>query len=147
MFGRTLAALEQRSGGTRESGAVWSGIVDDLVTTVLRVDFHHELCDDKATALSMELSEEAKFRLYDDLRTRGLKLAALVHTHPAEWVELSEVDRENQLCSRLGFWSLVVPRYGRGPRSLEEMGIHIQTESGWYQLRSEEASSMVSVEG
>jgi proteasome lid subunit RPN8/RPN11 len=147
LFGRTLAALEQRSSGARESGAVWSGIVDGPITTVLRVDFHHELCDDRATALSMELSEEAKFRLYGDLRKEGLKLAALVHTHPAEWVGLSEVDRENQLCSRLGFWSLVVPRYGRGPWLLEEMGIHIQTESGWYQMGAEEATSMVSVEG
>ena len=111
-----------------------------------RVDFHHELCDDKATALSMELSEEAKFRLYGDLRKKGLKLAALVHTHPSDWVGLSEVDRENQLCSRMGFWSLVVPRYAREPWVLEELGIHIQTEAGWYQLRSEEAISKVSVQ-
>jgi len=114
---------------------------------VRRVDFHHELCDDKATALSIELSEEAKFRLYGDLRKEGLKLAALVHTHPSDWVGLSEVDRENQLCSRLGFWSLVVPRYAREPRVFEELGIHVQTEGGWYQLRSEEATLMVSAQG
>jgi len=130
----------------RESGAIWSGSVDGTVTTVRRVDFHHELCDDKATALSMELSEEAKFRLYVDLRQEGLKMAALVHTHPAEWVGLSEVDRENQLCSRLGFWSLVVPKYACAPWRLEDFGIHLQTEKGWYQLRSEEVISMVSVE-
>jgi proteasome lid subunit RPN8/RPN11 len=131
----------------RESGAIWSGSVEDTVTTAQRVDFHHELCNDKATALSMELSEEAKFRLYGDLRDEGLKLAALVHTHPGDWVGLSEVDRENQICSRLGFWSLVVPRYGREPWVLEQLGIHLQTEDGWYQLRSDEVMSMVSVRG
>lgn len=131
----------------RESGAIWSGGVDGPLATVERVDFHHELCDDRATALSMELSEEAKFRLYGDLRKERLKLTALVHTHPSDWVGLSEVDRENQLCSRLGFWSLVVPRYGREPWVLEELGIHIQTEGGWYQLGSEEVTSMVSVQG
>lgn len=131
----------------RESGAIWSGSVEDTVTTVQRVDFHHELCNDKATALSMELSEEAKFSLYGDLREQGLKLAALVHTHPADWVGLSEVDRENQLCSRLGFWSLVVPRYGREPWALERLGIHVQTDDGWYQLRPDEVVSMVSIRG
>jgi proteasome lid subunit RPN8/RPN11 len=142
-----MAVLEERSSGMRESGAIWSGSVEDTLTTVQRVDFHHELCDDRATALSMELSEEAKFRLYGDLGKEGLKLAGLVHTHPADWVGLSEVDRENQLCSRLGFWSLVVPRYGREPWILEELGIHLQTEGGWYELRSDEVSSMVSVRG
>lgn len=131
----------------RESGAVWSGSLDGSVTKVSRVDFHHELCDDKAKALSMELSESAKFRLYEELGQEGLKLAGLVHTHPAEWVALSDVDRENQLCSRVGFWSLVIPRYAREGCRLEEIGVHLQTEDGWYELKPEEAVSMVSFEG
>ena len=130
----------------RESGAVWSGRVEKDNTVVERVDFHHELCDDRATALSMELSEEAKFRLYEELGPLELKLAALVHTHPAGWVGLSAVDRENQLSSRVGFWSLVIPRYGRRPWHLEEMGIHLQVEAGWYQLKPEEVAPMVCLE-
>jgi hypothetical protein len=70
-----------------------------------------------------------------------------VHTHPGDWIGLSGIDRKNQLCSRLGFWSLVVPRYSREPLALEQLGIHLQTEDGWYQLRSEEVMSMVSVRG
>src|SRR2546422_8448594 len=57
---------------------------------------------------------------------------------PQDWVDLSQIDRENQMCSRVGFWSLVIPNYGRPPWLLTEMGIHTRTEKGWYRLTKAE---------
>jgi proteasome lid subunit RPN8/RPN11 len=145
IFNETLAELQERSSGARESAAVWSGEVTENRTMVQRVDFHHGLGDDRATALSLELSEAAKFRLYRTLGGLQLKLAALIHTHPEDWVDLSEVDRTNQISSCVGFWSLVVPNYGRPPWETEKMGIHLQTEKGWYRLDRQEVHSMVHV--
>ncbi len=145
IFAQTLAELRDRSAGTRESAAIWSGGVGGNRTVVTRVDFHHGLCDDRATSASLELSEDAKLDLYQKLAGLRLRLAALVHTHPQDWVGLSPVDRSNQVCSRVGFWSLVIPNYGREPWRIEEIGIHIQTEKGWHQLSSEDACEMISV--
>lgn len=86
----------------------------------------------------MELSEDAKFHLYQELNQRGLKLVGMIHTHPEDWVELSPVDKRNQLCSRIGFWSLVVPWYGQQPWHLPEMGIHARSATGWEQFTGEE---------
>jgi proteasome lid subunit RPN8/RPN11 len=146
LFDETLRKLQERSGGKRESAAIWSGRRQADTWETDRADFHHELCDDRATALSLELSEAAKFRLYEALARLRLQLVALIHTHPAEWVDLSEVDRENQVCSRIGFWSFVVPNYGNPPWRLSKMGIHIRTEEGWYRLNKTETDQMVRIQ-
>ena len=97
------------------------------------VVFHHELCDDRAGPLFLELTERAKFDLYRNLGASGRKLVGMIHTHPEEWVELSPTDQKNQICSRVGFWSLVAPWYGRPRCELGTMGVHVRTDSGWYQ--------------
>jgi proteasome lid subunit RPN8/RPN11 len=114
---------------------------DDAVAS--DVFFHHELCDDQAGPLFLELTEQAKFDLYRSLAASGKKLAGMIHTHPEDWVELSEVDKRNQLCSRIGFWSLVVPWYGKPPWDIGSMGIHARADSGWYQHLGAEVSAHV----
>jgi proteasome lid subunit RPN8/RPN11 len=138
-----MKRLEERSEGRRESAAIWSGRVSGDLAEATRVDFHHELCDDRATALSLELSEAAKFRLYQTLAELRLQMVALVHTHPSDWVDLSPIDRENQVCSRVGFWSLVVPHYGRPPWRLVDMGVHRRTECGWSRMSRTQARRMI----
>jgi len=102
------------------------------------VVFHHELGDDCATALSLELPEDAKFALYKRLAARREMLVAMLHTHPESWVGLSWVDQRNQLCSRIGFWSIVLPFYGRKGWQEDEIGFHIRCDVGWRQLGREE---------
>ncbi len=83
--------------------------------------------------------------LYERLRDQNLRLVALIHTHPEEWVGLSAVDEENQISSRIGFWSLVVPHYGREPWHLDEIGVHERLEIGWRQLTPQEVRKRVCV--
>jgi proteasome lid subunit RPN8/RPN11 len=147
LLDETLTTLQRRSEGWRESAAIWSGHVSGDKWNAMRADFHHKLCDDRANELFLELSEAAKFQLYQALAASQLRLVALVHTHPEDWVDLSSIDRENQLCSRLGFWSLVVPNYGRPPWSLSTIGVHVRVENGWHRLTPGEIKRMVHIQG
>jgi len=142
---KTLAGLRDRSAEWRESAAIWAGHVTDTSWTAETVHFHHDLCDDRAGALSLELSEEAKFALYRLLGSYGQRLVALIHTHPHDWVDLSEVDEANQLSSRFGFWSLVVPWYAREPWIVEEIGVHRRGALGWHRINVAEVPSHVRI--
>lgn len=139
----TLEGLKTRSAGYRESGAILTGQLSEASAIVQDVRFYHDLCDDLGRALSLELSEEAKYKLYQHLADRGHVLVGMIHTHPESWVDLSWVDRENQLCSRIGFWSLVVPYYARGSPSIATIGVHIRTDSGWHWFDKDEASKRI----
>ena len=143
LFERTLGQLAERSAGWRESAAIWIGSLDGEDAFASEVLFHHELCEDNAGPLSLELSEQAKFDLYRTLALSGRKIVSLIHTHPRDWVGLSAVDEDNQICSRIGFWSLVVPWYGREPWALERIGVHARTNDGWYEFRGSEISRRV----
>jgi hypothetical protein len=146
LFEETMRELETRSNGRRESAAVWAGTVKDGLWKAEVVRFHHHLCDDSASALSIELTEEAKFALYEELAALNLRLVALIHTHPEDWVGLSQIDEENQICSRRGFWSLVAPWYGRAPWNKASLGVHIRTDDGWYELNQLQVLERVNLE-
>lgn len=142
----TLRELESRSAGRRESAAVWCGRVDGNEWRATDVRFHHRVCNDLAGALRITLTEEAKFRLYEEMNSLGLTLIAAVHTHPDDWVGLSHVDQRNQLSSKDGFWSLVLPRYGRRPLGPSEMGVHIRLHGAWWRLTETQVSKHFRIE-
>jgi hypothetical protein len=134
LLARTVEGLRIRSDGWRESGAIWIGQLNGGDSIVEDVLFYHDLCDDKGHSLSLELSESAKFSLYANLAAQGKKLVGMIHTHPRDWVGLSSIDQDNQLCSRVGFWSLVLPHYGTRPWTIDSTGVHIRVDDGWYQF-------------
>lgn len=131
---RTLTELRERSAGWRESAAIFSGRVIGSEWIVEAARFHHHLCDDRGRPLSIRLTQSAKYQLYRDLNRYGLRLIAGIHTHPKDWVDLSWIDQQNQLCSRRGFWSIVVPWYAERTWGLDAIGIHIRTSDGWRRL-------------
>lgn len=137
LFLATMEGLKNRSNGWRESAAVWAGQIKGNDWIAERVLFHHELCDDRGGPLSISLTEAAKFDLYQTLAAANQRLVALLHTHPEDWVDLSWVDQQNQISSRVGFWSIVVPWYGREPWELTTMGIHVRQPNGWERLPNE----------
>lgn len=142
LFNNILSTLKVRSDGRRESAAILIGKVEDSLDWIADdVRFHHELCNDKAGSHYLEISEKAKFDLYTELAKTGKEIVALIHTHPKDWVGLSLIDQENQISSRIGFWSLVVPWYGREPWSIEKIGFHVRGRIGWNQLTVPETSS------
>jgi proteasome lid subunit RPN8/RPN11 len=140
---RTLTGLKKRSAGWRESGAIWAGDLEEVKSTVREVFFYHDLCDDQGRALSLELSEAAKFSLYRELAARGMKLVGMIHTHPEDWVGLSYIDKANQLCSRIGFWSLVVPYYAKRKWDINTTGVHCRISRGWHQFQPSEAAERI----
>ncbi len=139
----TVAGLRVRSEGWRESACIWGGTREGRVTNVA---FHHELGDDRATALSLELPEDAKFALYKQLAARQEVLLAMLHTHPEDWVGLSWIDAQNQLCSRIGFWSIVLPFYGAKEWKEAEIGFHIRCDRGWQQIQGETLRKLFRIE-
>lgn len=132
-----------QSAGWRESGALWIGSLDGECAHVADVLFYHDLGEDNGRPFSLEISEDTKLSLYGVLAQRRLKLLAMLHTHPAGWVGLSSIDEANQLCSRIGFWSLVLPWYGSRSWSLKRTGVHIRTNNGWHQFSFEQAKDRI----
>jgi len=63
---------------------------------------------------------------------------ALLHTHPQSWVGLSEIDQQNQLSSRVGFWSIVLPYYGHCAWNARDIGYHVRAERGWIRLHPDD---------
>jgi proteasome lid subunit RPN8/RPN11 len=112
---------------------------------VTREIFHHEIADDRATALSLELPEKAKFALYQHLTLTKESILALLHTHPFDWVDLSPIDQANQISSRVGFWSIVLPHYARTPWSTRTAGFHILDHNGWVRLTEAEVVAAITV--
>lgn len=149
LFQHTLQTLRARSAGWRESGAIWSGSVDadERIWRAERVNFHHDLGDDAAGPFRLELAEGAKFALYRELQDAGLRLIALIHTHPDVDVDHSPIDARNQICGRVGFWSLVVPSYGLGQTSVHTFGVHRRLDRGWYRLTDAEVALHVRIQG
>jgi proteasome lid subunit RPN8/RPN11 len=139
----TVAGLRERSAGWRESACVWIGTAAGVVE---RVTFHHEIADDRATALSLELPESAKFALYQQLAREKRRILALLHTHPDSWVDLSWIDQQNQISSRIGFLSLVLPHYGARNWNYEEIGFHVKCDRGWRRICGAEAVAAVQIE-
>lgn len=139
----TISGLRERSSNWRESACTWIGTRDNRVVKVL---FHHELADDRATALSLELPESAKFALYQQLARDEHRVLALLHTHPDSWVDLSWIDRQNQISSRVGFLSIVLPHYGRTTWDLSAIGFHVKCDRGWRRLTETEAAAAVVID-
>lgn len=133
----TLNVLCLRSAGCRESGAILLGDIGPTGDrTTRRVVPYHELDDDSASEGYVELSEIGKYRLYRLIEQNNLRIIAMSHTHPSKWVGLSPIDQANQISSRVGFWSIVIPNFGQEPWEIQRMGFHIREDRGWRQLDS-----------
>jgi proteasome lid subunit RPN8/RPN11 len=121
---------------------VWVGTAAGAVQ---RVTFHHEIADDRASALFLELPEAAKFGLYQQLAREKLRILALLHTHPEGWVDLSWIDQQNQISSRVGFLSIVLPFYGKHEWNYYENGFHVKCDRGWRRIYGQEAAEAVRI--
>ncbi len=142
-----MAELMARSDGWRESAGILCGRVGGGDWIAETVRFHHHLCNDEGRPRSIHLTEAAKFQLYEDLSKSKQRLIAGIHTHPEDWVDLSWIDQQNQICSRTGFWSIVAPFYGRKPWTIEAMGVHIRMPEGWGRLTKNQIKAHVRIEG
>jgi hypothetical protein len=68
----------------------------------------------------------------------GLQRLAQVHTHGGALVDHSETDDEWAYSQRPGSLSIVVPRHGRGVKTIAQCGVHIRREADWVRLSEHE---------
>ena len=68
-----------------------------------------------------------------------LQVLAQVHGHPTDWVEHSDGDNRGAFMPYDGFYSIILPWYGRrGMTSLENCGVHQFKKGGFSCLEPEE---------
>jgi hypothetical protein len=79
------------------------------------------------------------------LAKHNLRRLAQVHSHGTLCVDHSKVDDERAYSQRLGSLSLVVPRHGKGVRRLNECGVHMRRETGWFRLSDEDIPTVIAL--
>jgi hypothetical protein len=106
----------------RETVIYWVGEAHPdvaVVTSVVRPRQHN-------TPGSFHVSSEANADIVVWLCAHQLKLLAQLHTHPGSYVGHSDGDDLGASLAFLGFYSIVVPHYGRsGILPLKQCGVHV----------------------
>jgi hypothetical protein len=70
---------------------------------------------------------------------------AQVHTHPGEWVGHSGTDNEQAYSKHDGAVSIVIPNYGKGVRTISNVGIHVCNNFKWRMLPAAEKESFLRI--
>lgn len=133
---RTLQLLTGR--GELETVVYWFGAISSttkLVGTVVRP----KQCR-RPRAFSVDATANADVAvLACDL---GLNLIAQVHTHPGSWVGHSAGDDDGAPFPTAGFYSLVVPNYGReGILPLTRCGVFQYGATGFTEVQPNEVQN------
>lgn len=142
----TWGGLEARGAGRREAACVWAGPTESAgrVNEVVFLDDLGEVC---SGALHHRTPTATTRALFELLRSRGLEILADVHTHPSDWVELSQVDQEHPIEYRVGLLALVIPGFAVGEPSLDACGLHEYLgDLRWRQLKQAEYATAIKIE-
>ena len=142
----TWEGLRKRGRGAVESAAVWGGKRDHLSETVEKVYFLDDFSGGVQFAEYHRVSIEALERLFAQLRGEKRVIVGDIHTHPGDWVGLSEIDQANPIEFRKGLCAIVLPHFGLPTPSLSAVGVHIyQGEGRWETLSGELKASAVRI--
>jgi hypothetical protein len=118
-----------------EGIAYWAGVVTDtawVVTTVLAPEAITTRGSYNTTALANAHVISAVNKLH-------LQVLAQVHGHPGSWVGHSGGDNTGAFMPYTGFYSVILPFYGReGMLPLSKCGIHRFEDDGFSQLTTVE---------
>lgn len=133
----TWRLLKEMGDGRFESACVWGGVNEGgrlRAKKIYPIGPEHGV---RRGSLFHRMTLDGASRLFADLRADGLRIVADVHTHPAEWVGLSDVDREHPIEFRRGLICLVLPGYAVGNPSVELTGVHVYRGDGQWADRLE----------
>lgn len=118
---RRLLLSFRDSESQHEGIAYWAGIVQVHTTVVTSVI----VPEAETTYGSYETSVTANARVIRTASSRHLQILAQVHGHPGDWVGHSRGDDLGAFMPYGGFYSIVVPYYGRqGLLPLTQCGVH-----------------------
>lgn len=134
VFTYTIRRLALAGEENRESAAYWIGASKRSVESVLFADDYRGFRSGRFFTAS-PLGTNAL--LGEEIHRRGGVLIAQIHTHPSEAFH-SKTDDLHPVSHKLGFLSVVVPRFGRGVRSIGDCRAYEYRGSGrWSQVRPE----------
>lgn len=132
----TWEGLHARGDGERETACVWAGTRDRDVETAETIIFLDDLPGTIGRRLQHRTSREAVAALFARTRELGLVIVADIHTHPADWVDLSLVDQAHPIEYRIGLLAMVLPDFADGAPELTRTGVHEYLGDGrWKTLR------------
>ncbi len=82
--------------------------------------------------------------LFSILTEKNYCIIADVHTHPTNWVGLSEVDIEHPIEYRIGLPMIVIPNYGKGDIQLNSIGVHLYKGKGiWDNISFKDVNKLI----
>lgn len=144
---QTWTGLLARGSGRRETACVWAGTREDACDVVRHVAFIDDQDEVRGAPYSHVAAPAAVARVLADLRMRGLVIVADLHTHPSNWVGLSDIDQANPIEFRVGLIALVLPNFASGERLISRVGVHEYVgEKRWRQLGKYEAATAIVIE-
>lgn len=146
LWSATWEGLRVRGGGRRESACVWAGTREAGVEHAREVIFLDDLPGTVGRRLQHRTSRAAVAALLQRARDLGLVIVADVHTHPSDWVELSEVDQAHPIEYRVGLVALVLPDFAVGVADIGVVGVHEYAGDGlWCTFEGEEVRQRLCV--
>lgn len=143
----TWEGLQLRSAGQVEAACVWLGTRTDTAQVAVEVVFLDDLPGTIGRRLQHRTSRQAVAMLLEIAREKQLSIVADLHTHPSDWIDLSEVDQEHPIEYRRGLIALVLPRFALGLPDLARTGVHEYIGNGqWSTLSIEERNERIVLE-
>jgi hypothetical protein len=128
----TAATMATCGGAQRECVSYWLTPVGTDVVTESRHPRH------LGSATGYEVEGAWLNDLFLELGTRGLRVAAQLHTHPGGWVGHSGTDDGFAVLPTPGLISIVVPRFATHGIHPSDCGVFVLTDTGTW--RPEPAS-------
>lgn len=138
IFQNTLEELRKVGDGNKEGIAYWSGILNEAKATIKNVMFADEYPEFHNEKLFASVSLDMSFKISEKIHQREEILFAQVHTHPFEAFH-SYVDDTYPISHRIGFFSIVIPYFGKNINSLLQCKIfEYEGKAKWHELDEDE---------
>lgn len=146
LWSATWEGLRVRGGGRRESACVWAGTRDGGVEHAREVIFLDDLPGTVGRQRQHRTSRAAVSALLQRARDLGLVIVGDVHTHPSDWVGLSEIDQAHPIEYRVGLVALVLPDFAMGAHDIRMVGVHEYAGEGrWRTFEGDEVMQRLCV--
>jgi proteasome lid subunit RPN8/RPN11 len=126
--------LQRRSADENEAACVWLGTRSSDLERALEVVFLDDLPGTVGRRLQHRTSRQAVDMMLEFARTKRMSIVGDLHTHPSEWVDLSEVDRVHPIEYRVGLLALVLPSCAQGLPDLTRTGVHEYIGAGNWKM-------------
>lgn len=147
LWNETIKGLAEHSQGLRESGCIWAGKRNELTWTVKEVLFLDDLPGVRRQHLYHRTPRIAINKLFELLREKDLQIIADLHTHPTDWVELSDTDKLHPIEYRIGLIAVIFPYFAQMKHKFNDLGVHEYLGNGeWQRLPLSEVNKRIIIE-